>query len=463
MIKSFHLERFKCWRDTGRVTLAPLTLLFGANSAGKSSLGHWLLALKQTAQSADRRRALHLGDERSLVDLGSFADSLYGHALDQPMQFSLRWALPRPLAVQDPLSGQTLQGDTLDINAALGADASVQPRLQALRYRLLADRTERLSASLAPDGEGRLQLSATGYRLAPAEDRPALLAPPLEPPEKFYRVGEPTLARFRNAGFLADFALALEGLLGRLSYLGPLREAPRRIYAWSGDTPEGVGSRGEYAIAALLAAGAAGRRLAAAADQPALGFAELIATQLQQLGVINAFQVTAVAPGRREYEVLLRVHAGGAWVGLTDVGFGVSQVLAPVVQSFYCPPDAVVWMEQPELHLHPRVQANLADLFIGAIRAREDGRPRNVQLIVESHSEHLLNRLQLRVAERRLHPEEVAIWFCSQGDDGARIERLRLDEDGEIANWPADFFGDEMADVAGRALAALRHRGGGAG
>lgn len=104
------------------------------------------------------------------------------------------------------------------------------------------------------------------------------------------------------------------------------------------------------------------------------------------------------------------------------------------------------------------MQANLADVFIDAIRARENGGERGVQLIVESHSEHLLNRIQRRVAERRLHPREVAVYFCAQGRDGAVMERLELNEDGEIANWPEDFFGDEMADIAGRTLAAMEFR-----
>lgn len=115
-------------------------------------------------------------------------------------------------------------------------------------------------------------------------------------------------------------------------------------------------------------------------------------------------------------------------------------------------------MEQPEIHLHPQVQANLADVFIDAIHARENGENRQVQFIVESHSEHLLNRLQLRIAERRLKPDEVAIYFCSHGRKGAVMEQLRVDEDGEIENWPPDFFGDEMADIAGRTLAAMEHR-----
>jgi len=85
MITSLRLQYFKAWRDTGRIRLVPLTVLFGANGAGKRSLGHWLLALKQTAQSTDRRRALYLGDDRSPVDLGTYRDCVHGHDLSRPL------------------------------------------------------------------------------------------------------------------------------------------------------------------------------------------------------------------------------------------------------------------------------------------------------------------------------------------------------------------------------------------
>ena len=81
------------------VRLAPLTVIFGANSAGKSSLGHLLLALKQTALSADRRRALDLGDATTLIDLGYFADCLHGHDLGQTLAFDIDWRLPKDLEV----------------------------------------------------------------------------------------------------------------------------------------------------------------------------------------------------------------------------------------------------------------------------------------------------------------------------------------------------------------------------
>jgi predicted ATPase len=112
-------------------------------------------------------------------------------------------------------------------------------------------------------------------------------------------------------------------------------------------------------------------------------------------------------------------------------------------------------MEQPEIHLHPQVQAELADVFISAIQARENGKPRDVQLIIESHSEHFLNRLQRRVAENKVGHADVAIYFCRRAGAETDLEPLRINMFGEIENWPDNFFGDEMADIAGRTVAAM--------
>ena len=107
MLTSLRVKNFKAWRDTGSIRLAPLTVIFGANSAGKSSLGHLLLALKQTAMSADRKRALHLGDRTSLVDLGTFQDCLHDHDLTRALEVDLAWRLPKALDVRDHLSWQS--------------------------------------------------------------------------------------------------------------------------------------------------------------------------------------------------------------------------------------------------------------------------------------------------------------------------------------------------------------------
>jgi len=154
----------------------------------------------------------------------------------------------------------------------------------------------------------------------------------------------------------------------------------------------------------------------------------------------------------------VKTQAWSPEVKITDVGFGVSQVLPALVQAFYCPPDSTVWMEQPEIHLHPQVQSDLADAFISAVQAYQNGKARNVQLIIESHSEHFLTRLQLRIAEGLIEPKDVAIYFCRNLQDGAILEPLCLNLFGEIENWPQDFFGDQLGDMSKRAIVAAKRR-----
>ncbi len=126
MLTHLQIKNFKAWRDTGPMRLAPLTVIFGANSSGKSSLGHLLLALKQTSLLADRKRAMHLGDENTLIDLGTFADCLYGHDQQQVLDFTLRWRLPQALTVKNSLNrNETFHGEELELAAQLLADKTL--------------------------------------------------------------------------------------------------------------------------------------------------------------------------------------------------------------------------------------------------------------------------------------------------------------------------------------------------
>ena len=452
MLTKARIKNFKAWRDTGDIRLAPLTVIFGGNSAGKSSLGHLLLALKQTALLSDRKRALHMGDPTSLIDLGTFADCLHGHDLNRKLEFSIQWKTSTPMNVVNSLDPkEKYQGDELSLTATLKAGKAEQPEVERLAYSLIKGDTATIQIEHSRLDSG-VSLKAKPLKLIKVTGR----AWPLGAPEKFYRFSDATLARFQNAGFLADFSLETERMLNSIYYLGPLRSHPQRIYSWSGETPQDVGMQGQFSVAAVLAAVVEGRKLNRGKGQRQSSFSAFLAEWLKTMGVIHSFKVEPVAAGRKEYEVLLRTHADSPEVKLTDVGFGVSQVLPALVEAFYAPKNSTVWMEQPEIHLHPQVQAHLADAFICAVQAWEDGQPRNVQLIVESHSEHFLNRLQRRVAEGLIAPSDIAIYFAARSGKSAELEPLQLDLYGNIQNWPENFFGDDMADAVARTNAAMK-------
>jgi predicted ATPase len=174
--------------------------------------------------------------------------------------------------------------------------------------------------------------------------------------------------------------------------------------------------------------------------------------------LIEDFKVNPISEQRQEYEVKIRTKGSKDWVDLPDVGIGVSQVLPVLVQCFYAPANSIIIMEQPEIHLHPSAQAALADVMIDVISSREDGKDRNIQLIIETHSEHFLRRLQRRIAEDKIPQDKVSAYFASVSKAPAKLESLRIDEFGNILNWPENFFGDEMGDITGQAKAAMEKR-----
>ena len=96
--------------------------------------------------------------------------------------------------------------------------------------------------------------------------------------------------------------------------------------------------------------------------------------------------------------------------------------------------------------------------MIDVINSRETGKDRNIQLVIETHSEHFLRRLQRRIAEERVARDSVAAYFAKADRMPARLEPLDIDEYGNILNWPEHFFGDDMGDITLQAKAAMKKR-----
>ena len=450
MLNRLKLENFKAWRETD-LTFGKVTGFFGPNSAGKSSLLQFLLLLKQTRNATDRGVVLDFGGPEDLANLGTFADVVHHHDESKRMHWQLDWTLPDPLRIDDPMRPEQrlFSSDLLQMKCSVGLQNKLL-RPQKLAYRF--DEAEFwLRPSEGAEQEFELVAEGTDFQFVRTQGRPW----PLPHPVKTHLFPNQVKSYYQNSDFLSDFELQYEKLMDSLYYLGPLRVYPRRQYHWGEASPTDVGQGGERTMDAMLAATRNNERRRR--SPPGKGvrlypFQEVIAHWLKELGLIHDFRLEEIAKRTNLYRAMVKTSRSSAPTALTDVGFGVSQVLPALVLLYYVPKGSTVLMEQPEIHLHPAVQSGLADVMLNAAAVR------NVQIIVESHSEHLMRRLQRRVAEGKASSEDVKLYFVSSGQGQARASDLLLNEWGEIENWPKKFFGDEMGEISAIAKSALKNR-----
>jgi len=456
MLRQLRVQNFKIWRNTGNIQMAPITLFFGANSSGKSSIGQLLMMLKQTVESPDRKAVFYPGGKNSAVQLGSYQEMVYRRNPDNNISFEYQWDFQNSLQIKDPITNQIYSGDFLAFEAAVGIGDKQKYSLVVdhFKYKLMGNGKLTLAVWLErkTGTKAEYKADAEQYTLV----RKKMRAWSLKDAVRFYGFPDEVVAYYQNADFVQELNLRHEKLFHSLFYLGPLRTKTERLYSWSGVNPESVGFSGENTVAAILSA--RNRKISLGYKRLARPFEGIIALKLKEMGLIEEFKVNPISEQRQEYEVKVRTKGSKDWVDLPDVGFGVSQVLPVLVQCFYAPPGSIILMEQPEIHLHPSAQSALADVMIDVISSRENGADRNIQLIIETHSEHFLRRLQRRIAEDVVQQEKVSAYFANITKTPATLEPLQIDLFGNIQNWPDNFFGDEMGDITEQAKAAMKKR-----
>lgn len=449
MLMELSARNFKCWKDINEMRFAPITGLFGTNSSGKTSILQLLLMIKQTIESSDRAAVLEFGDERSLTNLGSFPNVIFGHNQSNPLHFIFAWRQERDVTVRDPArkKGVLFSGKELGFECSIAGTAKNKLVVDRFAYSL-GDSVFLVNRKNTTGSEYELDSTAGDFRFVRTQGRPW----PLPGPVKFYGFPDQVFAYYQNAGFLADLQLALEEFFNNVYYLGPLREFPQRHYAWKGSEPADMGRKGERVVDALLASRHRGKYISPGFRRPHQTLEQRVAHWLKHLDLIHGFSVEAIAEGSNLYQVLVQKAPSSAKVSITDVGFGVSQVLPVLTLCYHVPKGSTILLEQPELHLHPSVQSGLADVLIDAMQNR------GVQIILESHSEYLLRRFQRRIAEGGLDPKKTALYFCGVSKVGSTLTALQTDLFGNITNWPDGFFGDEFGEIAAMAKAVAKRK-----
>ena len=258
----------------------------------------------------------------------------------------------------------------------------------------------------------------------------------------------------------------LEAFAGSVIYLGPLRDDPRVAYPLGHTvTNLPVGEKGEFTAAYLeqqrdrrvMFVDPTGRR------RPGTPLLTAVSEWSQYLGIAESVDVES--RGKLGHELKLSLY--GRDRDPTAVGVGASQLLPVIVLILGASPGDFALLEQPELHLHPKVQSRLADFFATA-------RP-DVRALVETHSEYLVTRLRLHIAEEKLAPDDVSVLFATQEvqehlyieNDEEVVEaeavsvfrRLAMTDTGDFSSWPPDFFDTLPNDNVALARAIAKRLG----
>ena len=421
MITHIRVKNFKSWEDSGKVELAPLTGFFGTNSSGKSSLLQMLLLLKQTV---DSDKFLFFGNEKSLVNLGNFSEVVHNH---EPKALLV---LEFGAKLRNSLTIRTLQSDhhsrsgysyqPLDIGR-FTFDTAIHKSSGSLFLKYF-------SYTIGPEPIHKIKCedSCLYYGDMNWDEASAV---------NIYSVSDTA-----SDQPLRQLSSAFEELFSHVYYLGPTRVHPQRYYHWERTHPKEIDIWGNKAVDALLSARV--RQLTTAHNGKSVSIEERISKWLQKLELAHSFSlVPKGAIDDNNYEVRIQKTSNSAEVTLSDLGYGVSDLFPLLVHCYYVPEGSTLILEQPGIHLHPKAQADLADLLIEVITER------NLQMLIESHSEHLLTRLQLRIAEQKIAASDTALYFCENEAGVSTIKSLDIDDLGNITNWPPNFFGNVRGDL----------------
>lgn len=442
MLTRLQLHNFKAFERVD-VQLRRLTFLLGPNNSGKSSLIAALRLLIQTVDSADPTIPLLLNG--NLGDFGTYKDIVFGNYRGRPMDVSLSARIG---------SGGAESGASM---ADVRSDLSF--KFRKVRRELVLK-----SSQFAIDGSPYI---ATEYNNETEDQQVRTIGLTNVPPTLKRFVSErlrmlnfiPQLAVFRAetgestaaSEFLSKqmidkmrrartMALHFARYLRSIDYLGARRHPPERTYLFSGERRNRIGSRGENAASIFVSE--AGRSRRGKSSLP-----DDMSRWYESAGIGSGVSVIPLSD--RHYELRVRHPVTHERQNIADVGFGNSQVFPVLVGGYTRRPGSTFIVEEPEIHLHPRAQAALGDFFAELYE-------REVNAIVETHSEHMMVRIQQHVAAGRIKPEDVVVYYIMPEGEVKSAKRLELNSGGYFLDeWPEGFFPERLAEA--RALAKLRH------
>ena len=413
-ITKIAVKGFKSIAEECEIDIRPLTILAGVNSSGKSSIMQPLLMLKQTLEAPyDPGPLLLYGPNVQFTEASQFLSSLVGEKEADRFQIRIGTSISNfPHSVEiifgKGSSGieiveMTSRGKSADDPPVFPEHFTLYPEMSLEEIKVLTDQY-------------------MIFRIAEING--------VKRSRCFLRLVSQGGSKSLNLDTTVKLISDPESDILETIYLPGLRDGPERIDNLTSTGTLYPGGFENY-VASLIHE-----------------WQETKDERLKKLGdALHILGLTGRVSTKRVGGVGIEIQVGRLpydsthdtdMVSIADVGFGVSQVLPVVVALIIADPGQLVYLEQPELHLHPRAQVALAQVLADAAK-------RGVRVVAETHSSLLLLGIQTLVAEGDLSPELVKLhWFSRNKDGITEVNSVDLDEAGAYGDWPMDFDDVEL-------------------
>jgi len=496
MLKQIKISNFKAFGKEQKIPLGKITLIYGPNSAGKSSIIQSILMMRQSTivelASSNDSKIVFRGED---VDLGNFASAIHRHETSNSINigFSFDNQNLRRTSARHHFSFPGIKSIDLRINSipssedGKNGDAWVQDVSFSINditttlvripqegknhkdhtgnsfsfFRIKNEESARSiikMTELMEKKENKKRVNSEGnyknieielVKLWNSLKFSSISSMPgqiyfdkdfVENKEKFINSGimellimRPIIFDLMRRELMAEFS--------NVSYLGPLRTPPSRHYIVSGSDKGSVGQRGERMPQLLY------RRKSQLIPR--------LNDQLSQFEIPYKVNVSNAGDNLTGDIIAMSLtDARDVVVSPSDVGFGIGQLM-PILVEGTVSSGKTICVEQPEIHLHPRLQGHLADFFFNtSMQQAPEGQTGKGepfggnQWIVESHSEALILRLQTLIKKRKIPSDFVTVLYVQPNDKGSQVIHLRLDKDGDFLDeWPDGFFEESFQEI----------------
>lgn len=428
-IKNISLKNFKAFSSQQNLKFAPITLIYGANSSGKSSIIHSLMVLKQSLLKPNLKGGLT--SNKKFLNLGSYPTMVFKHDINSDISFAVCddknnfFSITYAYEKKEDFSyikNIFLENEDITIN---------------LKNSFQNNETKYFEIDQSSKnkfiGDNKSKELIKYWNFDPTEELPF----PQNISLDFAKLIDDDIFKIDDSLFkdMHDMYIknnhtyqisvhSLLNIIKNLSYLGPLRANPQRYYSIDSDYEVSVGKEGE--------------NIAYFFQNNKFKLKRKINEWFERLNIPYTFEVKNIDNKLSEglINIILKDKRTGVEVSPMDVGFGIGQIL-PIIVEGLVKTNSTICVEQPEIHLHPKLQAELADYFI---QTKDTN-----QWIIETHSEALMLRIQKRLRERTIMPSDISILYVLPDELGSNVINIELNESGDfIDEWPEGFFEERL-------------------